>query len=339
MNLGFEAHPEGGVIYFEFGIWSLGFGAMDLSVVVVTHNSSAYIQACLRSILEQMGEVDHEVIIVDNASSDETIRMIEQEFPRVTLIPNPLNLGFAGANNLGLRRAKGEFVLLMNPDTRWKRGDIKKALQFLVSRPDIGALGCRLILEDGSWQKSHGNFPTLGKELKEAFYLPRLFPRWRCCQGMFAYRERNGKGPVDWVAGAFCLCRRDVVGEMGGFDERYFLYYEDIDLSNGIRGKGMEIFYYPSIEITHYQRMPSVYDFGESPYLYFDKHFGPSHAKALRYVLLLKMIVRLMIFFPLTFLTGKEGFRKKLKTNYRTFKYHLFEAPGVLEKLRIAHRA
>jgi GT2 family glycosyltransferase len=145
---------------------------------------------------------------------------------------------------------------------------------------------------------------------------------------------------VDWVAGAFCLCRKDVVVEIGGFDERYFLYYEDIDLSNGIRGKGMEIFYYPSIEITHYQRMPSIYDFGESPYLYFDKHFGPSYAKALRYVLLSKMAVRMMIFFPLTFLTGKEGLREKLKTYYRTFRYHLFEAPEVIKRLSgKAHRA
>jgi GT2 family glycosyltransferase len=126
---------------------------------------------------------------------------------------------------------------------------------------------------------------------------------------------------------------------VGGFDERYFLYGEDIDLANGIRAKGKAILYYPAIEITHYQRMPSIYDFGESPYLYFDKHFGPSYAEALRYVLLSKMIVRMMIFFSLTFLTGKKGFREKLKTNYRTFKYHLFEAPGVLEKLRIAHRA
>jgi GT2 family glycosyltransferase len=169
--------------------------------------------------------------------------------------------------------------------------------------------------------------------------LPRLFPRWGCCRGTFAYRERTGEGPVDWVAGAFCLARRDVLLEVGGFDERYFLYGEDIDLSKKIREKGKEIFYYPGIEITHYQRMPLIYDFGESPYLYFDKHFGPSYAEALRYVLLFKMLVRLMIFFPLASLTGKEAFREKLKTIYGTFRFHLLEAPGVLKKLRMAHRA
>jgi GT2 family glycosyltransferase len=314
--------------------------AVDLSIIIVTYNSSAYIQACLRSILVQVREVDHEIIIVDNASSDETIRTIEQEFPRVTLLRNPLNLGFAGANNIGLRRAKGDFVLLINPDTCWKRGDIKKALLFLRGHPEVGALGCRLILEDGSWQKSHGNFPTLGREVKEVFYLPRLFPRWKCCRGVFTYRERNGEMSVDWVAGAFCLCKRATLTEVGGFDERYFMYGEDIDLSYGIREKGREILYYPAIEIIHYQRMPSIYDFGESPYLYFDKHFGSSYAKALRYVLLSKVIVRMMIFFPLTFLTGKEGFREKLKTNYRTFKYHLFDAPEVIKRISgNAHRA
>ncbi len=306
---------------------------MDLSVVVVTYNSASYIEACLRSVVEQMEGLEHEIIVVDNASSDETVRRIEQGFPRVTLVPNRLNQGFARANNLGIQRAGGRFVLLINPDTRWKKGDIKKAVHFLEARPEIGALGCRLTLGDGSWQRSYGNFPTLGRELKEVFYLPRFFPECGFCRGTFVYRERNGEGPVDWVAGAFCLARRSILIEVGGFDERYFLYGEDIDLSKKIREKGKEIFYYPGIEITHFQKLPLVYDFGESPYLYFDKHFGPSHAKTLRYVLLFKMLVRMMVFSPLAFLTGKEAFREKLKTIYGTFRYHLVEAPGVLKKL------
>ena len=140
---------------------------MDLSIIIVTYNSSAYIQACLRSILEQMREIDHEVIIVDNASSDETIRMIEQEFPRVTLIPNPLNLGFARANNLGLQKARGEFVLLINPDTRWKRGDIRKAIQSFGRpsgdrRPGMPAHPGRWLLAEISWEFSDSRQRTEG---------------------------------------------------------------------------------------------------------------------------------------------------------------------------------
>ena len=306
---------------------------MDLSIIIVTYNSSLFIEECLRSITKQMQEVRHELIIVDNASTDETCGMIQRGFPDALLIQSPSNAGFARANNLGLRKARGDFVLLMNPDTLWKSGEVRKALQLLRDHPEIGGLGCRLVLEDGSWQKSHGHFPTLGRELKEAFYLPRLFPQRPWSKGMFTYQEREGPGVVDWVSATFFLSPRKVILDINGFDERYFMYYEDIDLSARLREKGKEIYYYPEIEVTHFQRMPSVYDFGESPYLYFDKHFGTSLAKKLRYILLFKTLLRVAIFASLAVLTGKEIFREKLKTNYETFKYHLFEAPKGLKKL------
>jgi GT2 family glycosyltransferase len=308
---------------------------MDLSVIIVTYNSSSFIEGCLRSITEQIKGLSYEFILVDNASTDETCRVIQEGFPDALLIRNPSNIGFGRANNLGLNKARGEFVLLINPDTLWKRGEIRKAIQFLRDHPKIGGLGCRLLLEDGSWQKSHGQFPTLGRELKEALYLPRLFPKRPWSRGMFVYREREGTGAVDWVSAAFFLCPREVILDIKGFDERHFMYYEDIDLSSRIREKGKEIYYYPEIEIIHFQRMPSVYDFGESPYLYFEKHFGPPLARLLRYILLFKTILRVIIFLPLAFLTGREIFREKWRTNWRTFHYHLYEAPKVLRKLKI----
>ncbi|HSB07346.1 MAG TPA: glycosyltransferase family 2 protein, partial [Thermodesulfobacteriota bacterium] len=237
---------------------------MDLSIIIVTCNSSSIIETCLRSIMERMKGIDHELIIIDNASTDETCRVIQERFPEAALIRSPENIGFARANNLGLRKAKGEFILLINPDTSWKRGDIKEAIQFLRNHPEIGGLGCRLILKDGSWQKSHGNFPTLGREMKETFCLPRFFSDTPWAQGIFAYKEREGEGAVDWISCTFFLCPREVIQGVEGFNERYFMYYEDIDLSKRIREKGKEIYYYPKIEIIHYQRMPSVYDFGES---------------------------------------------------------------------------
>ena len=314
---------------------------MDLSIIIVTYNSSLFIERCLRSVGEQMKGLDHEVIIVDNGSSDDTCRKIEEGFPEVLLIRNPLNVGFGRANNLGLRRATGEFVLLLNPDTSWKGGDVRNAIRFLRDHPEIGALGCRLLLEDGSWQRSHGHFPTLGRELKEALYLPRLFPANRWSKGMFIYREagpekgqeRREPRAVDWVSATFFLCPRKVILEIDGFDERYFMYYEDIDLSAKVRDKGKEIYYYPGIEIVHYQAMPRVYDFGESPYFYFDKHFGLSLAEKLRYVLLFKTLLRVIFFMLLAFLTGSKISKDKLKTNQRTFRYHLCEAPKVLKNL------
>ncbi len=306
---------------------------MDLSVIIVTYNSSPFIKRCLRSITDQIKGLSYEFIVVDNASTDDTCRMIREGFPDVLIIPNPANIGFGRANNLGLNEARGEFVLLLNPDTSWRRGDIKNGVRFLQRSPKIGGLGCRLLLEDGSWQKSHGHFPTFGRELKEAFYLPRLFPKRPWSKGMFIYEEREGPGAVDWVSATFFLCPRKVLLDVDGFDERYFLYYEDIDLSARIREKGKEIYYYPEIEVVHYQRLPWIYDFGESPYLYFDKYFGPSLAKKLRYALLFKTLLRVTLFTPLALLTGRETFRAKLKTNHRTFRYHFFEAPKVIKRL------
>ena len=114
---------------------------MDLSIIIVTFNSSPYIRDCLRSILDQVRDMNHELIIVDNDSKDETCEIIEREFPQVILIRNGFNAGFARANNLALQRAKGEFVLLINPDTIWERGDLKKAIGFLKEYPKIGGLG------------------------------------------------------------------------------------------------------------------------------------------------------------------------------------------------------
>jgi GT2 family glycosyltransferase len=308
---------------------------MDLSIIIVTFNSFPYIRLCLRSILDQARDMDYELIIVDNDSKDETCEIIEKEFPQVILIQNGFNAGFAKANNLALRRAKGEFVILINPDTIWGRGDLKKAIGFLKEHPGVGALGCRIVLKDGSRQKSLGNFPTLMKELKETFYLPRLFPRSPWMSGVYIYDDFLSSRPVDWVSCTFFLGDRGLMSEVGFFDERYFMYYEDIDLSKRIRGKGREIYYYPEIEITHFQRWPSIIDFGESPYIYFNKYFGLWFAKKLRCILLLKTFLRIWIFFFLTLFTGRMNFRDKLRSYYQTFKFHLFNASEVIKGLKI----
>jgi GT2 family glycosyltransferase len=307
---------------------------MDLSVILVTFNSSSFIRECLRSILEQAEGIDHEVIVVDNDSGDETCQIIEKEFPQATLVKNERNLGFAGANNLALRQARGEFVLLINPDTRWNRGEMGRALQFLRDHPEAGGLGARLILEDGAWQKSHGNFPTLLRELKEALYLPRFFPGSKWSRGIFIYKEKRETTAVDWVSCAFFLGRRDVMAEAGFLDERYFMYYEDIDLSKGIRERGKELYYYPDIQILHFQRSPRIYDYGESSYLYFHKHFGLPFAKILRWVLVFKFLLRVVIFSMLAFFTCREVFREKRKLNGRSLRFHLFDAGHVLKELR-----
>ena len=308
---------------------------MEISVIVVTFNSSSMIEACLSSIVERMKGLAYELLIVDNASQDETCKIIEREFPQVTLIRSEINLGFARANNLAHTRAKGEFVLLINPDAVWKRGEVKEAIRWMRGRAEIGGLGCRLILEDGSWQKSHGNFPTLLRELKESLYLPRIFPRWHWTKGVYAYEDSFDPQPVDWISCTFFLSYRRLMAEVGFFDERYFMYYEDIDLSKRIREKGKEIYYYPEIEITHRQRAPSLIDFGESPYLYYHKFYGLSFAERLRYILIWKTFLRLLLFLPFGLFPGRKVFKDKVRSNYRTLKFSLLRAPKILRDLKI----
>ena len=308
---------------------------MDLSVIIVTYNSSPYIEGCLCSILEQLKGLVYELIIVDNDSRDGTCEIIEREFPQAIFIRNEFNAGFGRANNLALRKAKGEFVLLINPDTVWKRGEVKKAMGFLKEHPGVGALGCRLVLEDGSWQKSNGNFPTLVRELRETFYLPRLFPRSPWARGVYIYKDDLNPTPVDWISCTFFLSDRKLMSEIGYFDERYFMYYEDIDLSKRMKEKSREIYYYPEIQIIHYQRWPSTIDFGGSPYIYFNKFFGLYFAEILRYILLLKTFLRICTFFILALFTGRLNFRNKFRSYCRTFEFHLFEAPKVIRGLKI----
>jgi GT2 family glycosyltransferase len=308
---------------------------MDFSIIVVTYDSSPFIEACLHSVVEAAKGLDHEILVVDNASKDETCQIIERAFPQVLLIRQEVNLGFAKANNHGLQRAKGEFVLLINPDTLWKRGEAGEAVRFLRNHPEIGAMGCRLILEDGSWQRSHGNFPTLLRELKETFYLPRIFSRSNWAKGVFVYKDHPEPKPVEWVSCTFLICSRRLMAEVGYLDEEYFMYYEDIDLSKRIREQGKEVYYFPGIEIVHYQRWPSIIDFGESPYLYFKKHFGLYFTEILRYILIFKTFLRLMIFLPLTLIPGRTIFCRKFKSYYCTFKFHLFEAPRIIRSSSI----
>jgi len=312
---------------------------MELSIIVITHNSSSYIKACLHSVMEAMKGVDHEILIVDNASKDETCRIIEKEFPQVLLIKSEVNLGFAKANNLGLQKAKGEFILLINPDTLWKTGKAREAIGFLRNHPEIGAMGCRLVLEDGSWQRSHGHFPTLLREFKETFYLPKIFSRSNWAKGVFVYRDHPEPKPVEWVSCTFLICPRRLIAEAGYLDEEYFMYYEDIDLAKRIREQGKEVYYFPGIEIVHYQRWPSLIDFGESPYIYFNKHFGLYYAKILRYILIFKTFLRFMIFLPMTLIPGKTIFGEKAKSYYRTFKFHLFEAPRFIRSSTIGPKS
>ncbi|MBI3301265.1 MAG: glycosyltransferase family 2 protein, partial [Deltaproteobacteria bacterium] len=229
----------------------LGEGGMDLSVVVVSWNCKAELLNCLESIVCHARSGIPEVLVVDNASRDGSAEAVRLRFPTVRVIESGANLGFARAANLGLAAARGEYLLFLNPDTLVLTGALDAALHALQSRPTVGILGVRLLDAHGLPQPSCGRFLSLSALLWVHI--------WRFIAGQRAER-RAGDGHLwsgtaveetDWLVGAFLLCRRAVLQAVGGFDEDYFLYAEDMDLCYRVRQRGYRVLYFPEVAVIH----------------------------------------------------------------------------------------
>lgn len=205
-----------------------------LSVVVVNWNGAPYLGACLASVRG----AGREVIVVDNGSEDGSVRLVRERFPDVRLLVNGANLGFARAANRGLREARGRFVLFLNPDAQANDAAISAALDVLTSRPQVGLVGVAIRDADGA----------LTPTVEPFFSLAALRRPWHA-----RVRAPSGDGPVeiDWCHGAFLLGRRDELLELGGFDERYFLYAEDMDLCFRMHAAGKSVVYLPQVSILH----------------------------------------------------------------------------------------
>jgi len=216
---------------------------MDLSVILVTHNSEKFILPCLDSIIKATHGTHNEILIIDNHSTDLTKELCKQYRYPVTLIENHENRGFAKAANIGLRKSCGEFRLLMNPDVILQSEALGRILDFMRSHPNAGICGCRLLNEDGSLQHSKGSFPTLFSTIYRVI-LPRRVRKYH----LWGYGKA---GRCDWVTGAFMLLRSSMIRAVGLLDENYFMYYEDVDLCLQARKAGWQTYYYPEVAGFH----------------------------------------------------------------------------------------
>jgi GT2 family glycosyltransferase len=221
-----------------------------LSIVIVTYNSTAEIDACLESLARHPAGVGHDVTVVDNASPDDTAGAIRRGWPTVRVIEAGGNLGFARANNIGIRASSGTLVLLLNPDTVVLRGAIDALVRTLAQRPDAAAVGPRLVDEQGRAELSFG--PMIGPvtEIRQKLLVDgqgRNLPVIR------SYVERVTRAPreVDWVSGACLLVRRHDAEAVGLFDERYFMYIEDVDFCAALRARGRTVLFEPSAHVVH----------------------------------------------------------------------------------------
>jgi len=188
---------------------------------------------------------DHEIIVIDNASEDGSAEMIKKNFSKVKLIENKENLGFAKANNQALRQTQGKDILLLNPDTQVKPGSLEKLIKFAEKNHKAGVVGAKLINPDGSVQPSVYHFPTFWRAIKEY---------WLGQKGVYEKYAPKGKKPieVEAVTGAAMLIPTKIVEGVGLLDEKYFMYFEDLDYCRRVRRAGLKVFYLPTAEILHH---------------------------------------------------------------------------------------
>ena len=225
---------------------------MKVSVIVVTYNSREFIGECLSSLYAEPIAGDLEVLVVDNDSHDGTADFIRGAFPQATLIESGANLGFAAGNNLAFKKAGGDYLLLLNPDTRLIAGAIGKLVEFISQKPSCGICGGRLNSEEGTLLPSARRFPNVFYKLWMLSGLADRFPESRIF-GAYGYTYLDHEQPIeaDWVPGTFTIYRRDMLEQIGMFDERFFLYYEETDLCLRARQAGWQVFYNPQAAITH----------------------------------------------------------------------------------------
>ena len=215
-------------------------------------NTEAVLRKCLQSVYQQTRRIPYEIFVVDNASKDNSVEMVKDLFPNVRLIVNEQNKGFAAANNQALRFAKGRYILFLNPDTVIHESAPETMVQFMERHSEAGAIGCKLLNEDGSVQHSIRKFPGFGVVLLENTPLGRLpFLRRRVKDFKMEGFSFNKTEEVDAVCGAALLVRKDVLDEVGPMDEAYFMFIEELDLCRRIRRKGYQVYFTPDARITH----------------------------------------------------------------------------------------
>jgi GT2 family glycosyltransferase len=229
--------------------------APGVSIVIVSLNTRDILRKCLHTVQRELDAAPHiqaEIFVVDNNSSDGSPAMLREEFPQVELIVSAINLGFAGANNVAMRIARGRYIVLLNSDAFFQPNALRLAVEHMDATPKAGLGGARLIGEDGSWQPSARIFPTPLHEMLMHTGLAAKYPKSK----FFGRADRTWADPLqpastDWVPGAFMIIRKTVLDQVGLFDENFFLYYEETDLCRRIRNAGHQVWYWPDIVVIH----------------------------------------------------------------------------------------
>lgn len=265
-----------------------------LSVVIVNYNVQHFLEQCLHSVRKAVQGIDAEVFVVDNNSVDGSVQMVKEKFPEVILIANKENTGFSKANNQAIRLAKGEYVLLLNPDTVVEENTFRKVIDFMDSHADAGGLGVQMIDGKGNFlPESKRGLPTPSVAFYKIFGLSALFPKSKTFgRYHLGYLDRNQTHSVEVLSGAFMLLRKAALDKVGLLDEDYFMYGEDIDLSYRIILGGYKNYYFHDTRIIHYKGESTkkssvnyVFVFYRAMVIFAKKHFSQSNASIFSFLI------------------------------------------------------
>jgi GT2 family glycosyltransferase len=275
----------------------------DLSVVIVNWNAGGLLRQCVASVQANAGTLNVEILVVDNHSTDGSIDGLERDFPLLQVLSNDRNVGFAAANNQAIRRAHGRHVLLLNPDTVVLPGALETMVKFMETCPQAVALGCRLLNGNMTLQYSCAHFPNLLNMTMENLGLSRLLPRNPAfARGRMTWWDHDEVREVDQPSGACLLVRRSALEEVGLLDERFFMYFEEVDLCFRLKKHGWKIYFTPEAQVIHYGGQSSQWSiavratcFYHSMLSFFDKHYSRADACMIRAVVAVTMIGRVLV--------------------------------------------
>lgn len=285
--------------------------SVQLSIIVVSWNTRDLLAQCLAALAgwptvdrgarpsSASSSLPFEVLVVDNASADASARMVRERFPRVRLIENRDNVGFARANNQAIRQSRGRYVVLLNPDTVVQPGALETLVRFMDACPRAGAAGPRLLNPDGTLQPACYPAPTLSRELWRLCHLDALRPYARyAVTGWHPDRPRE----VDVVQGTCLILRREALDQVGLLDEDYFMYSEEVDLCHRLRRHGWRVYWVPGAAVVHHggqsTRQTAAAMFlrlYQGKILYFRKHRGERAARCYKLILLVTALARLLV--------------------------------------------
>ncbi|MHA1832263.1 MAG: glycosyltransferase family 2 protein [Candidatus Helarchaeota archaeon] len=306
---------------------------IDLSIIIVNYNTKLLLKDCLNSIKKILLDIKYEIFVVDNASSDGSVEMLEKEFNDVNLIKNEKNVGFSRANNQAINNCSGKYILFLNSDTRIEDKNFVEIIKYMESNPKVGAICPKLVYENGTTQHAVSSFPNALMYFLRFYGIGKLFrsqkirmiiAKYSGCfiskrfkAMLIPHKENNNIVKADKLSGACLILRKEVVSSVGTFDENFFLYVEDVDLCKRIKNAGWENIYFPKVEVIHLAEKSSGKMFRKinpeaykSIYYYLKKHHTKNYFIFIKALIISALILKLII---LTILRIFNLFTKKSK--------------------------